>query len=185
MNSAIVTTEIADPYAQALMSVAQENNLTDVFGENAAEVLAALAESAELATFVASPLMNGDVKKGVLRQAFGEAVHPIMLNFLLLLVDRGRIMLLGPVLKQFQNLLRQFKQAVLAEVTTAVALTDEQQEAVRQQVVALTQAEQVDFEITIDPELLGGVIIRVGSQVVDASLRGQLRRISLQLSSAA
>jgi F-type H+-transporting ATPase subunit delta len=75
-------------------------------------------------------------------------------------------------------------QAVLAEVASAVELTDAQKQSVREKVIAMTSANQVELNTKIDPDLIGGVIIKVGSQVVDASLRGQLRRIGLRLSSA-
>ncbi|HEY9668904.1 MAG TPA: ATP synthase F1 subunit delta, partial [Coleofasciculaceae cyanobacterium] len=87
------------------------------------------------------------------------------------------------IAKQYQSLLRQLKQTVLAEVTSAVELTEAQQQAVREKVMAMTSAHQVDLETKIDPDLIGGVIIKVGSQVIDASLRGQLRRLGLRLSS--
>jgi F-type H+-transporting ATPase subunit delta len=92
---------------------------------------------------------------------------------------------LPAICEQYQELLRKLKQAVLAEVTSAVELSDEQKQAVREKVIAITGAREVDLETQVDRDLIGGVIIKVGSQVVDASLRGQLRRISLRLSGAA
>jgi F-type H+-transporting ATPase subunit delta len=86
-----------------------------------------------------------------------------------------------PVLQRYQELLRQLRGTVLAEVTSAIDLSESQQDQIRQKVVAMTGAEQVDLAVSIEPDLLGGVIIKVGSQVVDASLRGQLRRLSMQL----
>jgi F-type H+-transporting ATPase subunit delta len=77
--------------------------------------------------------------------------------------------------------LRQIQNTVLAEVTSAVELSDEQRDSIRQRVLAMTGASQVEFETRIDPDLIGGVIIKVGSQVIDASLRSQLRRITLRL----
>jgi F-type H+-transporting ATPase subunit delta len=71
----------------------------------------------------------------------------------------------------------------LAEITSAIPLTETQQQAITEKVIALTNARQVEIETKIDSELIGGVIIKVGSQVIDASLRGQLRRLSLRLSS--
>jgi F-type H+-transporting ATPase subunit delta len=89
------------------------------------------------------------------------------------------------VLSRYQALLRELNQTVLAEVTAAVELTADQQNALRDRVLAMTGARQVDLAITVDADLLGGVIIKVGSQIVDASLRGQLRRLGMQLGSAA
>ena len=68
---------------------------------------------------------------------------------------------------------------------SAVEVTEAQQQAVREKVQAMTSARSVELSTKLDPDLIGGVIIKVGSQVVDASLRGQLRRIGIRLSSAA
>ncbi|MBD2462125.1 F0F1 ATP synthase subunit delta [Oscillatoria sp. FACHB-1407] len=185
MSSNLVTSEVLEPYAQALMSVAQSNDLVDRFGEDVSFILSLLDESSELEDFLANPLVNADAKKNVLAQLTSETIHPFVLNFLRVLVDRRRILFLRGVCKQYQSLLRQLRQTVLADVTSAVELNDEQKEAVRQKVVAMTGAQQVELDTRIDPELIGGVIIKVGSQVVDASLRGQLRRIGIRLNSAA
>lgn len=184
MKDSIITSEVFEPYAQALMSLAKSNNLADQFGEEAKSLLAALEESEELRNFLANPLIKPDQKKAVINQAIGEQVHPFMKSFLLLLVDRRRIVSLEGILKQYLELLRQLNQTVLAEVTSAVELTEEQKQAVRDRVIGMTGARQVDLETRIDRDLIGGVIIRVGSQVVDASLRGQLRRISLRLTAS-
>jgi len=183
MSSTTVSLEIADPSAQALMSLAQDQNLEDRFGEDAQGVLSLLAESAELRKFLENPLMSEATKKGVLEQVSGD-LNPLFANFLKLLVDKGRVGFLMPILKRYQELLRQLRKTVLAEVTAAVELSDAQKEQIRQKVAKMTEAQQVDLEVTLDPELLGGVIIKVGSQVVDASLRGQLRRLSMQLNAA-
>jgi F-type H+-transporting ATPase subunit delta len=107
-----------------------------------------------------------------------------MMNFLLILVDRRRILFLEGICQKFQDILRKLNQTELAEVTSAVALSESQQQTIREKVMAMTSAREVELNNKIDPELIGGVIIKVGSQVIDASLRGQLRRIGIQLSSA-
>jgi F-type H+-transporting ATPase subunit delta len=183
MKSDIATAEIAQPYAEALMSVAQSKNLTEQFGEDARSLLNLLSESEQLRNFLGNPFIQPETKKAVINQVLGEGANVYFRNFLLLLVDRRRILLLEPVFKQYLALLRQLKQAVLAEVTSAVPLSEEQRQAVIEKVIAITNAREVELETKVDRELFGGVIIKVGSQVIDASLRGQLRRLSLRLSS--
>lgn len=181
MQSTLTLTEIAEPYAQALMSVGQSNDLIDQFGEDAKSLQTLLAESNDLKLLITSPIIEAAKKKAVLRQVIGEQVHPFVLNFLMLLIDRGRIVLLPEVCEHYLTLLRQLKQTVLAEVTSAVELSDEQQESIKQKVMATVQASQVELVTHVDPELLGGVVIKIGSQYIDASLRGQLRRIGVRL----
>jgi F-type H+-transporting ATPase subunit delta len=184
MREGLMTTQITEPYAQALMSLAQTHDLTDRFGEDVAAILSTLQESEDLRQFLTNPLAKADSKKGVLRQVFGEQLHPFVLNFVLLLADRRRINFLHGICKQYQALLRELRQTVLAQVTSAVELRDDQKQAVRERVIAMTGARQVELETSLAPELIGGVVIKVGSQVIDASLRGQLRRISLRLLSS-
>ncbi|MEL6472414.1 MAG: ATP synthase F1 subunit delta [Cyanobacteria bacterium J06623_4] len=177
----IATAEVAAPYAQALLSIAKSKDSVDDLSRIAAELLTLLKESDALSTFLGNPVANSDAKKGVLTQVLGEDTNPQMKNFLMLLVDRGRIYLLEPILQQFQAQVRELKQTVLAQVTSAIELTDEQRETVRQKVQSITNAKAVELETSLDPDLIGGVIIQIGSQVLDASIRGQLRRIGLQL----
>ena len=184
MADNILRSEVLDPYAQALMSLGKSNDLVDRFGEDVTNILDTLNGSQDLKDFVANPLAKGDLKKEVLSQVFSGSVHPFTRNFIMLLVDRRRVIFLEGICQQYLRLLRQLRQAVLAEVTSTVELNDDQKNAVRDRVKAMTNANSVDIETKIDPELIGGVIIKVGSQVIDASLRGQLRRITLRLTSS-
>lgn len=183
MKGSLLSAQVVDPYAEALMSLAQSSDLVDRFGEDVAGLLNLLKESPELQEFLYNPVVKGEDKKAVLQRIVGDQLHPYMKNFLNLLVDRRRILFVEGIAKQYQSLLRQLKQTVLAEVTSAVELTEAQQQAVREKVMAMTGAHQVDLETKIDSDLIGGVVIKVGSQVIDASLRGQLRRLGLRLSS--
>jgi F-type H+-transporting ATPase subunit delta len=100
----------------------------------------------------------------------------------MLLVDRNRMFCLAGICEQYQAALRKLKGIVLAEVTSAVALSDEQTATVRDKVKAMTGANDIELATTIDPSILGGVIIKVGSQLLDSSLRSQLRRIGMSIS---
>ncbi len=185
MKDTLVTAEIVEPYAEALMSLAQSHNLADRIGEDVRVLRDLIGSSEELDQFLSNPLAKPEAQKAVLRQLLGEQGHAYTLNFLMLLVDRRRIFLLEGICKQYLARLRQLNQTVLAEVATTVELTEDQKQAIREKVIQLTEARQVELDVSLDPELLGGVIVKVGSQVFDASLRGQLRRISLSLGSAA
>ncbi|HEY9902698.1 MAG TPA: ATP synthase F1 subunit delta [Candidatus Sericytochromatia bacterium] len=184
MKGSLLTSQVLEPYAEALMSLAQSSDLIDRFGEEVGSLLNLLENSDDLQVFLASPVVSADKKKAVLQQIVGEQLHPYMMNFLMILVDRRRIPFLDGILHQFQALLRKLKQTVVAEVTSAVELSDAQRQSVSDKVKAFSGAHEVELDTKIDPELIGGVIIKVGSQVIDASLRGQLRRIGLSLSRA-
>lgn len=184
MRSTLLSSEIAEPYAQALLSLARDNNLLDQISEDVSSLLTLLSESEDFRQCMTNPIFKAEDKKAIIRQGIGNQLHPFTQNFLMILIDRGRIVFLEPICKQFQALVRQLNQTVLAEITSAVPLSEAQQEALRQKVIAMTQARQVELDIKVDPDLLGGVLIKVGSQIIDASLRGQLRRIGTRLTSA-
>jgi F-type H+-transporting ATPase subunit delta len=180
MSNTLIASQVAEPYAQALMSVAQAQGLVDEFGNNFREIEALLTESADLREFIANPVIKPEDKKNVIKRVMGDT-NPYLLNFLLLLVDKRRIAFLAEVAAQYLNLLRKLKQTVLAEVISAKELSDEQKQSVIEKVKGMTNASDLELKTTIDPSLLGGLIIKVGSQVLDASVRGQLRRIGMSL----
>ncbi|PLS69017.1 MAG: F0F1 ATP synthase subunit delta [Cyanobacteria bacterium M5B4] len=172
---------IAEPYAEALLSLGEEQNILEAIGNDVSLILTSLASVDEWKRFLDTPLIKEEGKKQVLRQVFGGNVNPLTLNFLMLLVDRKRISFLRQICRSFQKLLRAKYNIALAEVTTAVPLSESQQEQLRQKVQAMTQASRVELALAINPDLIGGVVFKVGSQVVDASVRGELRRLSNRL----
>ena len=178
-----VNTQVLQPYASALMSLAKSNNLSEEFGNEIRSLLSLLESSEDLRQFLGNPLIKPDAKKAVIKQIAGEEMNPLMRSFLSLLIDKGRILFLEGIGKQYLTQLRALNQTVLAEVTSAVPLSDAQQQTVREKVQAMTSARQVEIETKIDTDLIGGVVIKVGSQVIDASLRGQLRRLGIRLGS--
>jgi F-type H+-transporting ATPase subunit delta len=182
MRNSSIGTEVAEPYAKAFMSLADGQDLADRFGQDAAYLQQLLQESTEFAEFLGSPIINSETKKSVLRQVAESEIHPYTLNFLMLLVDRGRILFLEQVCQRYQTLLRERNQTALAEVTSTVELTQEQRQSIIDRVKAFTNSRQVELKTQLDPNIIGGVIVKVGSQVLDASLRGQLRRLAVRLS---
>jgi F-type H+-transporting ATPase subunit delta len=165
------------------MSLAQSSNLSEKFGEDIRSLLSLLEGSEDLRQFLGNPLVKPDAKKAVIQQIAGEEMNPLMHSFLKLLVDKGRILFLEGIGKQYLARLRELNQTVLAEVTSAVPLSEAQLQTVREKVQAMSSARQVEIETKIDADLIGGVILKVGSQVIDASLRGQLRRLGIRLNS--
>ncbi|AFZ52067.1 ATP synthase F1 subunit delta [Dactylococcopsis salina] len=180
-ENTLMSAEVVEPYASALMSLADSQNLIERFGNDAKELLAALKSSQDLKQFLANPVIKIDDKKAVLRRITGEGLHQYLVNFLQLVVDKKRTAFLTGILEQFLALVRDRTSTVLAEVTSVTELSNEQRDRVKERVKAMTNAQNVELETTLDPSLIGGVVIKVGSQVLDASLKGQLRRIGFSL----
>jgi F-type H+-transporting ATPase subunit delta len=180
VKAGAVSQEIIEPYAEALMSVAKEQDLVERFDNDVQYILASLSASDDLKRLLSIPLIKNDLKKGAIANVYAQ-VHPFLLNFMQLLVDRRRIMYLEQIANQFQALLREMNQVARAEVISAIELGEAQQETLKQKVTEMTKSRSVELSIKVDPDLIGGVIIKVGSQVIDASIRGQLRRITSSL----
>lgn len=181
MKDSAIGSVVLTPYADALMSLAQSQNLIDEFGANCADLLGMLDGSPELAQILANPIVKIADKKAILGKVVGETIHPFMVNFLMILVERRRIGYLAGICQRYQAALRKLKGIVLAEVTSAVALTDAQTQSVRDRVQGMTGANSVEIVTNIDPDIIGGVIIKFGSQVIDSSLRAEIRRLGLSI----
>lgn len=184
MKGSLYSSKIAEPYAQALMGLAEQQNLTEVFGANLRSLLALLKDSPDLAAVLSSPVVKDEDKKAVLRSVLGDGANVYLLNFLMLLVDKRRVIFLEAICQQYLTLLRQFTNTALAEVTSALKLTEAQKDQVREKVKQITGAQAVELETTVESDILGGIVLKVGSQVFDSSLRGQLRRVGLNLGAA-
>ncbi|MEM9542391.1 MAG: ATP synthase F1 subunit delta [Cyanobacteria bacterium P01_E01_bin.42] len=182
MKGSLLSSSIAEPYAQALMSVARSRDLAERFGEDFRDLERLLQDSPELRAFITNPIIEDENKKAVLRRIMGDGTDGQLINFLMLLVDKRRIVFLEQVVAEYLALLRELNQTVLAEVISARPLNEQQRRSVEQRVQALSNARGVELKTEIDPDIIGGVIIKIGSQVLDASMRGQLRRIGVSLS---
>jgi F-type H+-transporting ATPase subunit delta len=175
---------ITTPYAEAFLQVSDAAGDTAEVIDQARSLLAVWHESAELRAAMASPVLEVEGKKAALVGLLSGRVTPLFLNLLKLLADRGRIGYLDAVLERLLELYREQNSIALATVTSAEALSDEQQAALTEKVKAVAGTEKVEIDLKVDPALIGGFVLRVGSKVIDASLAGQVRRLGLALAKA-
>ena len=172
---------ITTPYAEAFLQVSEANGDTETVVDQARSVLALWNESPELREAMASPVLEVEAKKAAITSLFSEQIAPSFLNLLKLLADRQRIGYLDAVLERLLELYRDQNRIALASVTSAEALSDEQLARLTEQVKAVAGTDKVEITSAIDPALIGGFVLRVGSKVIDASLSGQVRRLGLAL----
>ncbi len=172
---------LATPYAEALLQVAESRQETDTVAEQVRELLALWHSSAQLREAMSSPVLEPDAKKAALAALFDGQVTPSVQNLLKLLADRQRIAVLDAVLERFLELYRELRQITLAKVSSATPLSEEQQAQLNQKVQAIAGTQAVEFDLHVDPALIGGFVVNLGSQVIDASLAGQVRRLGLAL----
>ena len=172
---------IATPYAEALLQVAESREETDTVAEQAKTLLTVLRSSPELKAALASPVLEPEAKKAALAKLFNDQVTPSVQNLLKLLSDRQRLPMMEAVLMRFLELYRELRNITLAKVTSASSLSEEQQAELNRKVQAIAGSKSVEFDLVVDPSLIGGFIVSMGSQVIDASLSGQVRRLGLAL----
>lgn len=178
---------VATPYAEALLQIGNQQGISDDLAADAKAVLDIWTASDLLRDALGSPILEPDTKKAVITALFQEKEvvrQTASLNLLKLLADRQRISLTGAVFERFLELYRKAKGIALAQVTSATPLTPEQENRLKQKVRTMAGSAAVDCSVTVDPSLIGGLIVRIGSQVVDASLAGQVRRLGLSLAKA-
>jgi len=176
-----VLNTIATPYAEALLQVAEARKETDTVAEQARELLSIWNGSPELRAAMASPVLEPEAKKAALTKLFADQLTSSFLNLLKMLADRHRIVVLDAVLVRFLELYRDLRGITLAKVTSATALSDEQQQQLNDKVRAIAGTKDVEFDLQVDPDLIGGFVVSMGSRVIDASLSGQVRRLGLAL----
>ena len=175
---------IASPYADALLQVCDQREEADLVAEQAKQVLQLWHSSPELRDAMTSPVIEPEVKKAALMSLFSDQLTPGFLTLLKVMADRQRIPLLDAVLERFLTLYRQQRGIALATVTSATPLSEDQQTSLRAKVKTVAGTESVEFDLQVDPALIGGFVVSLGSQVIDASLAGQVRRLGLALAKA-
>ena len=172
---------ITTPYAEAFLQVSDANGDTEAVVEQARSLLSLWKDSAELREAMASPVLEVEAKKAAITRLFSDQVSPSFLNLLKLLADRQRIGYLDAVLERFLDLYRDQNQIALASVTSAEALSDEQLGRITEQLKSVAGTDKLEINTSVDPALIGGFVLKVGSKVIDASLAGQVRRLGLTL----
>lgn len=176
MRSSAVT----ERYTQALFEAAKAQNATGQVGEELAELVAILDENADLARFLQHPIVTPEDKKATVDKLFAGKVHPVVHNFLRLVLDKRREDYLKAIQKQFQELLNRQQRRAVAQVTTAINLDGDTQAELKRQLEAYLE-QDVTLETAVDPALLGGLQIRVGDRLIDGSIRGQLTALGRSL----
>jgi len=172
---------ITTPYAEAFLQVAESRNEVDKVVDQSKSILKLWNASPEFQEAMASPVLEVGAKKAALEKMFSKQITPSFLNLLKLLADRNRIGFLNSVLERLLELYREQRNIALATVTSASELSDDQQTELLQKVQDVAGTENLELDLKIDPSLIGGFVINVGSKVIDASLSGQVRRLGLSL----
>ena len=172
--------ELALTYAQSLLELADERGELEPVAADAAKLREAAAETPNFHAFLRDPAISADERRTVIDRAFGDA-HRLVLRFLHLMNDRDRLGRLPEVLDAFEHLLDEKYGKIEADVTVAERLDEAQLAHVRDRVGRALGKEAVVHQY-VDPNIIGGMVLRVGDRVVDASVRRQLDAMRERLS---
>ena len=176
-----IQASLAGRYASALFDLARDEKQIDAVGRSLDSLGSALADSCEFAQLIASPLVDRNQAAGAFAAIADQlGLDPITTNFLGVLARNGRKSQLRPVIRAFRMLAAEHRGETSAEVVSAHPLSDDQVAKLKAQLKARVGGD-VAIDARIDPDILGGLIVKVGSQMIDASLKTKLNRLALAM----
>ena len=171
---------VAIRYAKALLATAQEQQAVDQVADDMESVYTTLENSQELKAVLASPVISAELKGDTLKAIFGK-VSPVAKTFLALVAENNRANHLDGVALKYKQLYQELQGKQEAEVTTAVPLTPALEKVVMDKIKTLTD-KKVELVSTVDKDIIGGFILRLGDQQFDASVANQLQSLEHKLS---
>jgi F-type H+-transporting ATPase subunit delta len=176
---------LAGRYAVAFFELARDQDALDQVAGDLTGFRSLLQESADLRRLIESPVLSReDQGRAVTVLAERAGFAGLTQQFLGLLAQKRRLFALPAIIEAYLAMLGQHKGEVSAELISAVALTDEQLAAVKEQ-LSKAVGQSVTLATAVDPNLLGGLVVRVGSRMIDASLRTKLQRLETVMKGAA
>jgi ATP synthase F1 delta subunit len=175
--------EIAEVYARALFEAAVEAGELDEIQQQLSIWTDALAENKNLQTFFFSPRFSSAEKKNAIRTII-EGGNERFLNFLELLAERHRLPAAFRIRRAFDELWREEHKMLPVEVTSAVELDDTLVRSIGDRIEKRT-GRRIELTSRVDPDIIGGLVLRVGNKVLDASIHGRLERLRRQITRAA
>jgi F-type H+-transporting ATPase subunit delta len=174
--------EIAVVYARSLFEVASEQDKIDLVRDQLAEFADALAESRELQVFFFSPYFSTQEKQDGLERTVSGA-DPVILNFLTLLVEKHRMPVLFRIRANYDRLWEEANKLLPVEITSAVELDKKIVKQLGDRISEQT-GRKVELSSHVEPDILGGIVVQVGTLVLDASVRNRLEQLRRQVARA-
>jgi F-type H+-transporting ATPase subunit delta len=169
----------AKRYAQALFSLGKERGTLDAW-QGDLTLLTNVVQNEQVSTYLTNPSVAADRKLATLDAALGANVQPETRNLAKMLIERNRMTLLPEIREIFDDEVRAERGVVVANVTTAERLSDPEKDLIREKLETLT-GKTVELAVRIEPEIIGGIIVRIGDQVIDGSVRNKLEKMRSRL----
>ncbi|NJM55886.1 MAG: F0F1 ATP synthase subunit delta [Verrucomicrobiae bacterium] len=184
-NDEPMTASVAGRYASALLELAQDQKSVPAVEADLNRFDAMLQASADLMAFVRSPILSVDDQVRALSAVLSRAgISGTAGNFLLLVARNRRLFAVGDMIKTFRTLAARARGEASAEVTSAMALSDAQMMALKAELKAMV-GKDVVVSPKVDPAILGGLVVKIGSRMIDSSLKTKLANLGAVLKSSA
>jgi F-type H+-transporting ATPase subunit delta len=167
--------EIAEVYARSLFEVATERDILDTIREQLNQFADALHDNRDVAVFFFSPYFASDEKKAALHRAVTGA-DPAMMNFFEALIERHRMPVIFRIRTRFEELWDKTNKLLPVQVTSAVELDPATVEQIGQRIGEQT-GNKIELSSRVDPDIIGGIVLRVGNFIMDASIRTRLEKL--------
>jgi F-type H+-transporting ATPase subunit delta len=169
---------VAGRYARALFELALDAKSVDAVKTDIEKFAAMMAESADLMRLVRSPVFGAEERSKALAAVLAKAeIGGLASNFLMFVTANRRLFTIGEMIRDFRKLVARWKGEVTAEVTVAEKLSDARLDEIKNTLKAITGEKAVDLNVKIDPSIIGGLMVKLGSRMVDSSLRTKLNAI--------
>jgi F-type H+-transporting ATPase subunit delta len=175
--------EIAQVYARSLFEVAKELGLLDVVREQLGQFAQALSDNREVAIFLFSPYFSTEEKKAGLGRMVSGA-EPIFENFLEALLERHRMPVIFRIRTAYERLWEEENRLLPVQVTSAVELDEQTVSSIGERIGQQT-GRQIELSSEVDDSIIGGIVLRVGNVILDASIRSRLEQLRKQVAQAA
>ncbi|WP_313995063.1 F0F1 ATP synthase subunit delta [uncultured Selenomonas sp.] len=176
----MLSMELARKYARAIFELACEEDQLKEYGADIALVQQTMVDCPELKSFINNPNFPPEDKKKLLKEIFAEDLRPIVMNFLLLLVDKRRMQVFAAISAIFAQLTNEKLGIAVADVTTVEPLTEAQMTALKEKLERVT-GKQISLREHSDPSIIGGVVVRIGDRRIDGSIKGRLAAMTADL----
>ncbi|HHW03947.1 MAG TPA: F0F1 ATP synthase subunit delta [Thermoanaerobacterales bacterium] len=167
---------VSVPYAEALFSVARKTGKIEEFKNELWMICHIIKTDSKFRHFLTHPEIPKETKKNVIKQSFARKISQEMLNFIFFVIDKSRQDSLQEIFSEYSNLYRKYKERRFAKVYTVVPLTDEEKHELKEKLDELFDIDAV-IENILEPAIIGGMMIRMGFQVIDGTIRSELDRI--------
>ena len=168
----------AEVYGEALFDLAVESNSVDTWAEQIKTAELAFAENPEFLELLTHPKITKEEKLSVVEAVFKGRVDDAVTGLLTVIVDKGRCAEIPAVFALFLDKVREYRKIGVASVVSATELTPEQKKRIEDKLLSQTKYESFEMQYDTDASLIGGMVIRIGDRVVDASIKSKIERMA-------